>query len=599
MLNNQTMNNAGSLNIVALLRRLVLVGLIIAVLMKVAIPSWNNVMALKFNDNDDIMRILQVRAWLDGQGFYDIFNYRLNPPVGGDIHWSRLADIPLAINNLILRLFLDPIMAEKTAAFITPLMLALVFLFVAGKTANALFKSKISFFLGAIFAVATQASMNYFTPGRVDHHGLQLIFMLCGFWGLFAQDKKGGILAGLAIAASITIGFELITILVLMVGFVALRWGIRGQDTKVSTIYFSVSLLLGGYIGFLINVPPSEWQIAQNDALSIATILPISVGAIGLSLAAGFLSKMNWVWRFVILLLIAAAIIGCALQFPILLKPPYWQAGPLLQRLWIDVIAEVLPLIELETSIKLSLGLSSLILSVLVVGNLGFLVFKKNNSTSAAEFDNWLLIGLALVSVTLLTWFWQVRIAGQAGTIASFSAAALIAMVYHKFGIRLAIIITLLVNPFFPSIAAVAVNKIFPPKKEAFAVGGGANCKGPKSFAAIAAKPKGIIAAPIDFGAHALISTHHSVLAAPYHRNQGNLIAYNIFLATPENAKALLAKSNVDYVGICSKSAEVRNLAKESPNGLMAMLKAAKHPDYLKPIETPKGSDIIAFEVIK
>ncbi len=584
---------------IALIRRLVLVALIIGVLIKVAIPSWENIMALKFNDNDDIMRILQVRAWLDGQGFYDIFNHRLYPPYGGDIHWSRLADIPLALNNLILRIFFEPLLAEKIAAFATPLMLALVFIYVAAKTANALFKSRVSFFLGALFAVATQASMNYFTPGRVDHHGLQLILMLCGFWGLFAQDKKGGILAGLAIAASITIGFELVTILALMIGFVALRWGIRGEDARVSTIYFSIFLAIGSYIGFLINVPPSEWQIAQNDALSIAILLPISVGTLGLSLAALAFSKVKWIWRFMLLFIIAGAIFICALQFPVLLKPPYWQTDPLLKRLWIDVIAEVLPLIELETGIKLSLGLSSLIISAFVLGNLCMMFLNKAVETNSEEFDNWLLIGLALVSVTALTWLWQVRLAGQAGTIAGFSGAALIAMAYHKYGIKWAIIIAALVNPFFPSVAAVAVNKIFPPPKEAFSTGGGANCKGPKSFAAIAAKPKGIIAAPIDFGAHALISTHHSVLAAPYHRNKGNLIAYNIFLATPEKAKELLSASNIDYVGICSKSAEVRNLSNEAPNGLMAMIKAGKHPSYLKPIETPKGSDIITFEVIK
>ena len=590
---------ANSSNMIALFRRLILVGLIIGVLVKVAIPSWKNVMALNFNDNDDIMRILQVRAWLDGQGFYDIFNHRLYPPIGGDIHWSRLADIPLALNNLILRIFFDQIMAEKVAAFATPLMLALVFIFVAGKTASALFNSKIAFFLGALFAVATQASMNYFTPGRVDHHGLQLICLLCGFWGLFAQDKKGGILAGLAIAASLTIGFELVTILVLMVGFVALRWGIRGSSTKTATIYFAVSFLIGSFIGFFINVPPSEWIIGQNDALSIAELLPISVGAVGLALSAYFTSKLSLVYRFVLLGAIGAFVVLCAFQFPILLKPPYWQTGPLLKRLWIDVIAEVLPLIELETGIKLSLGLSCLVISILVLTNLAFMSFSKNQKASSDVLDNWLLISLSLVSVTLLTWFWQVRIAGQAGTIASFSAAALIAMAYHKYGTKTAVIVALLANPFFPSIAAVTVNKVFPPKKEAFSTGGGANCKGPKSFAAIAARPKGIIAAPIDFGAHALISTHHSVLAAPYHRNQGNLIAYNIFLAAPEKAKDLLIASNIDYVGICSKSAEVRNISNDAPSGLMAMLKIGKHPDYLRPIPTPKGSDIITYEVIK
>ena len=68
----------------------------------------------------------------------------------------------------------------------------------------------------------TPGVMGYFSAGRVDHHGLQLIFLACAFWGLMAQDKKGAILAGLSIPASLTIGLELLPILGLMVAWVAI-----------------------------------------------------------------------------------------------------------------------------------------------------------------------------------------------------------------------------------------------------------------------------------------------------------------------------------------------------------------------------------------
>src|SRR3954463_7150898 len=47
-------------------------------------------------DTDDNMRMMQVRAWLSGQGWYDLRQYRMNPPAGADIHWSRLVDLPIA-----------------------------------------------------------------------------------------------------------------------------------------------------------------------------------------------------------------------------------------------------------------------------------------------------------------------------------------------------------------------------------------------------------------------------------------------------------------------------------------------------------------------
>jgi hypothetical protein len=88
-------------------------------------------------------------------------------------------------------------------------------------------------------------------------------------------------------------------------------------------------------------------------------------------------------------------------------------------------------------------------------------------------------------------------------------------------------------------------------------------------------------------------------VAAPYHRNQGNLVAYRIFMASPDEAQALLAQSDVDYLAICTMSAEVGIISREAPNGLMAQLKNDNAPAYLRPIPTPSGSNIHAFEVVK
>ena len=47
-------------------------------------------------DTDDNMRMMQVRGLLHGQGWFDLRQYRLNPPFGANIHWSRLVDLPIA-----------------------------------------------------------------------------------------------------------------------------------------------------------------------------------------------------------------------------------------------------------------------------------------------------------------------------------------------------------------------------------------------------------------------------------------------------------------------------------------------------------------------
>jgi len=67
--------------------------------------SWANVLSFNLGDTDDNMRLMQVRALLHGQDWYDLRQYRLNPPFGANIHWSHLVDLPIAGLILLLRPF--------------------------------------------------------------------------------------------------------------------------------------------------------------------------------------------------------------------------------------------------------------------------------------------------------------------------------------------------------------------------------------------------------------------------------------------------------------------------------------------------------------
>ena len=79
-------------------------------------------------DTDDAVRLLQVRAWMDGAGW---FNTTL-PKIGGATplvsHWSRLIDVPIAL-LITLFSFAMPIDAAETAArFLWPTLVLLGFL---------------------------------------------------------------------------------------------------------------------------------------------------------------------------------------------------------------------------------------------------------------------------------------------------------------------------------------------------------------------------------------------------------------------------------------------------------------------------------------
>ena len=47
-------------------------------------------------DNDSLLRLVQVRDLLGGQGWFDLHQYRMGPEGGFVMHWSRLVDAPIA-----------------------------------------------------------------------------------------------------------------------------------------------------------------------------------------------------------------------------------------------------------------------------------------------------------------------------------------------------------------------------------------------------------------------------------------------------------------------------------------------------------------------
>src|SRR5690348_10350740 len=77
---------------------------------------------------DDAMRLVQVRDLIAGQSWFDMTQYRLDPPAGVVSHWSRLIDLPLAVLIKTGSLFLPAATAEKIVLIVWPTLLLLIFL---------------------------------------------------------------------------------------------------------------------------------------------------------------------------------------------------------------------------------------------------------------------------------------------------------------------------------------------------------------------------------------------------------------------------------------------------------------------------------------
>src|SRR3954452_10051541 len=188
------------------------------------VDKWSDIRWFGLGDTDDNMRIMQVRALLHGQDWFDLRQYRLNPPYGANIHWSRLVDLPIAGLILGLRPFLGGAGAERWAVAIAPLLPYLVLLFSLALTARRLIDPRA--YPLALLAIFFAGSTNgMFMPERIDHHGWQLALLALSMAGIADPRRtRGGLVLGISSALSLAIGLEMIIYLALAGAAMVLFW---------------------------------------------------------------------------------------------------------------------------------------------------------------------------------------------------------------------------------------------------------------------------------------------------------------------------------------------------------------------------------------
>jgi hypothetical protein len=158
--------------------------------------AWRDLGALRLPHADDMLRLAQIRDWIDGQAFSDFVQQRLGPPGGTDMAWSRLPDFfPGALIRL-LSPALGVTRAEIAAVVLWPEILLLVHLMLAGALARRLGPPGSAYPAIALAALAFPA-VELFAPGRIAHHGMLLI-AVDGIMLLLATDDKRRIGIGAA-----------------------------------------------------------------------------------------------------------------------------------------------------------------------------------------------------------------------------------------------------------------------------------------------------------------------------------------------------------------------------------------------------------------
>jgi hypothetical protein len=153
---------------------------------------------------DDAMRLVEVRDWLAGQSWFDLTQYRLSPPDGVVMHWSRLIDLPLAILIRAGETVLPPALAERLAIFVWPAALLLAFLAGVARLARGL-GDDVAVRLALILAALSAPLLQHFRPGAIDHHNAQLALLVWSLAFACRGDLRPRDAAGAAVLSALSL----------------------------------------------------------------------------------------------------------------------------------------------------------------------------------------------------------------------------------------------------------------------------------------------------------------------------------------------------------------------------------------------------------
>ena len=551
---------------------------------------------------DDAMRLVQVRDFLAGQSWFDLTQYRLNPPDGVDMHWSRLLDLPLAMLIRVGELIMPTALAERLALTVWPAALLLVLLFGTARLARELADDSAAK-LALIFSALTVPVLQHFRPGAIDHHNVQLVLMVWTLALLTPERRRGAASAGALCALSIAIGQEMAPVIAAIAALVALRWIMHGELSQGIAAAFGTAFAAGSVALFIATVPPARYTVATCDAFSIMQVLIAVCGGFGLAALAAWRGLASVPRRVAGAAGLGAVMAGIVvLGFPACVGDPYAHIESRLVGLWLAYVNEARSIAsmmrDLPHEVPSYYGLPVIALA------LG--VFRSLREEEPLRW-RWLL-GSCVLAVATLVAFWQVRGAATANALAlPLLAAALVRhlpasdgrAVFLGLG-RGALVAALLLNPLtllgVGKAVISAAEHVSGTRHPVVISGGAGTCRLPSDYAPLARLPQGLVLGFIDAGPFVLMETPHRVLAAPYHRNiAGNTAVFDVFLSRPEQAAARLAALGVDYVAFCPGAPESHNYAAAAPEGLAAALSRGQVPDALQRIPL-EGTDLVVYQ---
>jgi len=542
--------------------------------------GWSTISAFRFHDPDDVMRLMEVRDWQAGQSWFDVTQYRLNPPTGFSMHWSRLLDLPLAAVIALLKPWFGQRIAETAAAVIVPMItFGAVMALVAELTRRRVGPGPA--LLAAAFCLISVGYLYALPPMRIDHHGWAAAAGLGLVLALTSQrNARGAAVAGLCAALWNHISLEGIAFTAGAAAWLGLRWIATPKQEGLRLPAFLGTLTAASLVLYFLVHGTALISRTFCDAVSPVHLVLFGSATI-LTAAAHRLSSGSALSRTAGLA--AAAFLTAAIYrswAPQCLGGPFNALDPLTRRLWYMQVHEGRPLWELDVTNAI------LWIAFPLIGLLGSLIAWR---ATEPQFRASLLDYAALLAIATAIGVLVLRAGAFANLLAIPGNVMLIAFTFDRTkklrlvpraGVRAAA--TLLLCPVGNMCVVAAFYK--PPANDA-RLDQASKCLSVDNLARLNKLPSATFMTPLDLAPALVAGTHHRAVAAGYHRNaQAMREALIFFTAGDDEARALARRHETSYLALCKGEPDVAMMARLYPKGLAARLSNGRPPAWLRPI---------------
>jgi hypothetical protein len=548
------------------------------IVVQLLLQSWA-VTGRTLGDSDDAMRLVELREFLAGRGWFDLHETRVQPPIGYDTHWSRLIDAGLAALFLVFRWSWDVVEAERLTRVVWPLLWLVPA--IAGAVA-------IAWRLAGRQAAATTLillglglpAFEQFRPGRIDHHNVQIALSLSVLAAALWSDRTRGMawLAGALSGLALAIGFECAPFVAIAGGAFALRYTADRNAAPALSLY-GISVAASTVVAFLVSVAPSRWGQMACDAIAINSVAPVVI--CGLVLAA--VARSGRDRRLAVRCIATIGALGAASVASLWLEPrciagPYAMIDPAVWPVWHSHVREIQSLAAIFREYPVA---AAAIAAYPLAAALAAAVLA---TAAPARRDTAFIVATGAFAVAAVMTMAAIRASSYAIWLGMPLVAAALLHLFGRFGINTLSGRTLATALLAPAVVASGAIAIAETAGQP-SIGERANiaCFSSDNYAAMASRPAGLVAADVDYGSFVLALTPHSVLAAPYHRISSGILASHDALASPPDiARDVLLKAGVDYVMLCGERPPEGLTDADRRRSLWGQLKAGMMPDWLE-----------------